>query len=316
MEFGVNNKGWTVIDCCDGPSLCAVSLKTAVRTNERPQVLSAAEQAGQGSDPDAATLRDLMGRVDRSLPVLMTLARTQYRLRVMPEPAVPQREMQASLRWSLSSEGDSPLEDVNLAWMRIPTEDQLPSRPRQLYAVTTTKAWLTARLAAWRHAGVRPKVVDIRETALRNIAGTLERPGEGLALVSADTEGVGMVFTHQGSLYLDRYIEQPLAELRAADPATRVRLHERIAVQLMRSIDVIGRSYPFMPITRVVVAPSPEALGLLEFLTAQLPLTVEPLDLDQVFDLGKVPVLAQSSALQARCLVPLGAALRSAKVAA
>jgi MSHA biogenesis protein MshI len=257
-----------------------------------------------------------MGRVDRSLPVLMTLARTHYRLRVMPEPAVPQREMQASLRWSLSSEGDSPLEDVNLAWMRIPTEDQLPSRPRQLYAVMTTKAWLTARLAAWRHAGVRPKVVDIRETALRNIAGALERPGEGLALISADTEGVGMVFTHQGSLYLDRYIEQPLAELRAADPATRVRLHERIALQLMRSIDVIGRSYPFMPVTRVVVAPAPEALGLLEFLTAQLPLTVEPLDLDQVFDFSKVPALAQSSALQARCLVPLGAALRSAKVAA
>ena len=316
MDFGVNNKGWTVIDSCDGSSLCAVSVKTAVRSSERPQVIAFTEQAGQGPDPDAAALRDLMGRVDRSLPVLMMLARTQYRLRVMPEPAVPQREMLASLRWSLSSEGDSPLEDVNLAWMRIPTEEQLPSRPRQLYAVMTPKAWLTARLAAWRQAGVRPKVVDIRETALRNIAGALERPGEGLALVSADAEGVGMVFTHQGSLYLDRYIEQPLDELRAADPATRVRLHERIALQLMRSIDVISRSYPFMPVKRVVVAPALEALGLLEFLTAQLPLTVEPLDLNQVFDLGKVPALAQSSALQARCLVPLGAALRSAKVAA
>ena len=314
MEFGINNKGWVVIDC-DGASLCAVSVKTGVRAGERPQVLSVAELAGQGPDPDAAALRDLMGQVDRSLPILMTLARTQYRLRVMPEPAVPQREMLASLRWLLNSEGDSPLEDVNLAWMRIPTEDQLPSRPRQLYAVTTPKAWLTTRLAAWRHAGVRPKVVDIRETALRNVAGALERPGEGLALVSADAEGVGMVFTHQGSLYLDRYIEQPLAELRAADPAIRVRLHERIALQLMRSIDVIGRNYPFMPVTRVVVAPSPEALGLLEFLTAQLPLTVEPLDLNQVFDLGKVPALADSSALQARCLVPLGAALRSAKAA-
>jgi hypothetical protein len=43
---------------------------------------------------------------------------------------------------------------------------------------------------------------------------------------------------------------------------------------------------------------------------------VEPLDLNQVFDLSKVPALAQSSALQARCLVPLGAALRSARVAA
>jgi MSHA biogenesis protein MshI len=314
MEFGVNTKGWTVIDCCDGSSLCAVSLKTAVRASERPQVLAVAEQASQSADPDAAALRELMGRVERSLPVLMTLARTHYRLRVMPEPAVPQREMLQSLRWSLSTEADSPFEDLNLAWMRIPTEEQLPSRPKQLYAVMTPKAWLTARLAAWRQAGVRPKVVDIRETALRNIAGALERPGEGLALISVDADGVGMVFTHQGSLYLDRFIEQPLAELRAADLETRARLHERIAVQLLRSIDVIGRSYPFMPVTRVVVTPALEEVGLLEFLSAHLPLTVEPLDLNQVFDLTKVPALAQSSALQARCLVPLGAGLRSARV--
>jgi hypothetical protein len=47
-----------------------------------------------------------------------------------------------------------------------------------------------------------------------------------------------------------------------------------------------------------------------------LQIKVELLDLSQVVDLTKVPALAQSRALQARCLVPLGAALRSAKVAA
>jgi len=313
MEIGINAKGWTAIDCSDGPSLCAVSVKTAGRTGERPQVLAAAEIARADADGEAAALRELMGRIDRSLPILMTLARAHYRLRVMPEPAVPQREMMASLRWSLGTESDGLPEDFNLAWMRIPTDEQLPSRPRQLYAVMTATAWLTAQLAAWRQAGVRPKVVDIRETALRNIAGALERPGEGLALVSADAEGVGMVFTHQGSLYLDRYIEQPMAELGAADDASRERVYARIAEQLLRSIDVVGRSYPFMPVTRVVAAPAPQAPGLHEFLRAQLPMQVESLQLDQLFDLTRVPALAQSSALQARCLVPLGAALRSMK---
>jgi len=316
MPIGINTKGWTAIDCSDGPSLCAVSVKTAVRAGERPQVLAAAEQARADADTEGSALRELIGHVDHRLPILMTLPRTHYRLRVMPEPAVPQREMLTSLRWSLSTDSDGPMDDFNLAWMRIPTEEQLPAKPRQVYAVMAPTAPLTVRLAAWRHVGVRPKVIDIRETALRNIAGALERPGEGLALLSAGTGGVSMVFTHQGSLYLDRYIEQPLAELRASEPAARVQLHERIALQLLRSIDVIGRSYPFMPVTRVVVAPAPEALGLLEFLSAQLPLTVEPLDLSRVFDLSKVPALAQSPALQARCLVPLGAALRSAKVAA
>jgi len=47
-----------------------------------------------------------------------------------------------------------------------------------------------------------------------------------------------------------------------------------------------------------------------------LPVAIETLDLGDVFDLGKVPALAQSPAQQARCLVALGASLRSAKAAA
>src|SRR5690349_13721785 len=104
MKFGTNSKGWTVVDGGDGASLCAVSVKTSVRNDERPQVLAVAEMPGSDIQLDAATLRSLMSRVDRSLPVLTTLARSQYQLRVMPEPAVPQREMLASLRWSLSTE--------------------------------------------------------------------------------------------------------------------------------------------------------------------------------------------------------------------
>jgi MSHA biogenesis protein MshI len=316
MDFGVKSKGWTAIDCADGPSLCAVSVKTSGRAGERPQVLAAAEVQRGVAAAGQASLQELMGAMDRRLPMLMTLPRDQYRLRVVPEPAVPQREMLSSLRWSLSAESDASLDDFNLAWMRIPTEEQQPSKPRHLYVILSPKAGLTASLATWRQAGVRPKVVDIRETALRNIAGALEKPGEGLALLSADAEGVCMVFTHGGSLYLDRYIEQPVAELRGADATTRSRLYERIAVQLLRSIDVIGRSYPFMPVSRVVLAPAPESLGLAEFLGAQLPLPLEPLDLNKIFDLSKVPALAETPSLQSRCMVPLGAALRSTRIAA
>lgn len=316
MKIGISTRGWTAIDCGEEPSFCAVSVKTAVPAGERPQVLACAELPSGPDDATSATLRELLGRMDRRLPVLMTLARSQYRLQIVAEPPVPQREIEASLRWSLNAANDAPMDDVNLAWFRIPTEEQLPNRPKQVYAVSVPRSSLDTQLAAWRQGRVNPTVVDIRETALRNIAAALEQPGEGLALVCPDSGGVGMVFIHQGSLYLDRYIEQPMAEVQAADPALRARLHERIAEQVIRSIDVIARNYPFMPVTRVVVAPSPEALGLQECLAGQLPLTVQPLDLNQVFDLSRVPELAGTPALQARCLVALGAALRSAKVAA
>jgi MSHA biogenesis protein MshI len=313
MALGFSSRGWTAVDGSDGRSMCAISLKTAVRAGDRPQVLAAAEVPNLGVDADTPALRELMGQMERGLPVLMTLPRNQYQLRVMPEPAVQPREMGSSLRWALSTESDSAPDDLNLAWMRIPTEDVLPGRLRQLYAITTPAQTLNPLLGQWRQAGVRPKVVDIRETALRNIAGLLELPSEGLVLVSEDHDGVGMVFTHQGSLYLDRFIEQPLIDVLDADEATRQRLHERIAQQLQRSIDVVSRNYPFMPVSRVLVAPAPEPTGLLDYLTRQLPWRVQPLDLQQIFDLSRVPDLAQSPALQARCLVSLGAALRGGR---
>ena len=331
MIFGAGVKGWTVVDSQQNATLCAVSVNTAVPAGQRPLVLAVADQGASPPGPvgppalpgqtdpnrpeDSTELRELMRKMDRRLPLLMTLARHQYQLQIIAEPPVPAREMQASLRWSINAANEAAQEDINLAWFRVPTEALLPSRAKQVYAVSVARARLDAWLAGWRLAGLRPKVVDIRETALRNIAAALERPGEGLALVSADSGGVGMVFVHQGALYLDRYIEQPLAELQAADPAARQRLHERIALQVMRSVDVIARSYPFMPVGRVVVAPSPLALGLQEHLAAQLPLAVLPLNLDQVFDLSRVPELARSPALQARCLVALGASLRSARAA-
>ena len=92
MEFGVNTKGWTVIDCSDGPSLCAVSLKTDVRASERPQVLAVAEHTAESANPDAATLRELLSRVERSLPVLMmwTPANTWWRMH--PRARVAERQ--------------------------------------------------------------------------------------------------------------------------------------------------------------------------------------------------------------------------------
>lgn len=310
--LSIGSKGWTVIDGGSGRGWCAVSLQLR---GARPRVLAAAEEVAVDAAADEAgplrTLLGRLGRASRGLPQLVTLPRSAYRLRVMPEPAVPAREMLTSLRWAISAEVDSPTEDVDLAWMRIPTEEHLPSKPRQIYAVMAPREAMSMRLNAWREAGVRPKVVDIRETALRNIAGLLEKPGEGALLVNVEDDGIGMVFTHQGSLYLDRFIEMPVAELIAGTADARRAPLERIAQQIVRSIDVVGRSFPFMALKRVVVAPEPPGLGLLQHLREQMPLPVEALDLQRLFDFENVPELARSPALQCRALVALGAALRN-----
>jgi MSHA biogenesis protein MshI len=288
----------------------AVSVKTSVRPGERPRVNAAIVLPNPGPDGETAALKEMLRRVGSRIPVLVTLARSQYRLRVMPEPPVPDREMQASLRWAAAAESDDPHEELNLAWMRIPIDDDMSARPRQVYAMTVSTVWLAAQLAVWKQAGLKPKVVDVRETALRNVAARLEQGDDGAVLVAPDDAGVGMVFTHHGSLYFDRYFRQPLAEWRAAAPDARGRLLERVIGQVLRSIDAVKRNFPFVPIRRVVVAPAPEPVGLIEALATQLPLPVEALDLGRVFDLSGATDLAQTPAIQSCCLVALGATLR------
>lgn len=315
MIFGTTGKGWTALDCADGGTWCAVSVRNGP-PGSRARVLAAAEVADPGPDGQPQALRDLMAGVARRLPVLVTLGHGDYQLRVMPQPAVPARDVAENLRWTIASESDSPLDEMNIAWLPIPALGDEPARQNQLYAITTPSARLNEQLASWREGGVKPKVVDIRETALRNIAGALEQPGEGLALVAVGASGVSIVFTHQGSLFLDRHIELPTGSLAEAGDDARERLYERVADQLQRSVDVIDRTLPFMPVSRIVVAASAQAPGLLDALASRLPLSVQPLDLGQVFDLDAVPELAQSADMQARCLVALGATLRGARAPA
>jgi MSHA biogenesis protein MshI len=310
VQLRTKSRAWTAIDCGDGPTWCAVNVKTSVHAGARPRVNAAIALPNPGADGETAALKEILRRIDSRSPVLVTLPRSQYRMRVMAEPPVPDRDMQASLRWAVAADSDDPHEDVNLAWMRIPTDEAMPARPRQLYAMTTSKVWLAAQMAVWKQAGLKPRVVDVQETALRNVAARLEQGDDGALLVAPDDAGVGMVFTHRGSLFFNRYIEQPSAEWRAAPPDARARSQERMAAQVHRSIEVVERTFPFMPVRRVVVAPSPEPVGLLEVLASQLPLPVEPLDLGRLFDLNEAPDLAQSTTLQSHCLVALGATLR------
>ena len=292
--------------------LCAVSVKPGSPAGARLRVVAAAEVPLPVGDSETAALRSVMGTIDKNLPTLAVLARSQYRVRVMPEPTVPERDMTATLRWSVSTEGDESVDGVNLAWLRIPTETLLPSKPKQLYAITTPADALNTRLAIWRQVGVRPKVVDVRETALRNLAGAVQGDHAGLALLQADEDGVCMVFTHQGSLFMNRFMEQSLAEVGAPHSEAGRQAQARIGQQLARSIDVVERTYPFMPISHVVIAPGPGQYALAEALGELLAIPVEPLDLSRVFDLSAVPALAKDAGFQSRAFVALGAALRPA----
>src|SRR5262245_3551616 len=125
--------------------------------------------------------------------------------------------------------------------MLIPTQEYLPQRPQQLYAVAARKDVIQQRVGAFRQAKIALNAVDIRETAQRNISALLEKPGETLGLLAVDAQGMQITFTFNGELYLNRFIETPLNTMLASDGETRAKMFERIALEVQRSLDFLHR---------------------------------------------------------------------------
>jgi MSHA biogenesis protein MshI len=307
----VGAKGWTAVDAGPDGALVGVSVRYGTRAGARPKVVKCARSASGA--PGAKALAELAHRVSVSgFPWTLPLKRGDYRLLVVPEPPVLAGEMDQSLRWVLGSMVDFPIDEAGVAWMHIPTTEFQPDLTKHIYAVVAPKSAVDAQTALFQKAKLKLRAVDVRETAQRNIAALLEKKGEGLALLHVGPDGVTITFTFGGELYLDRFIEQPLDKIVSADRAGEQKIFERLTLQVLRSIELLSRNFPFLRVDRVVLAPLPAPMGLHEHLSQHLPAPVELLDLASVFDLSRTPEL-RAPEHQARYFVALGAALRGVR---
>lgn len=236
------------------------------------------------------------------------LHRKGYSIVVVEEPAVRADEMEQSVRWAVSSMLDYPVDDAYVAWMRIPTEKQLPNRQPHIYVIAARRELVENYRQLFKQAKINLAAIDIRETAHRNIASLLAKPGEGVALLSLSARGVQLTITFQGELYLDRHVDEVLVVDDVNDLAF-VRALERVVLQVQRSLDFVGRTLPFVDISRVFLAPMPAGEVLRDRIAENLPVPVELVDLSQLFDLSRVPQL-QDGRTAADCFVALGAGLR------
>jgi MSHA biogenesis protein MshI len=245
----------------------------------------------------------------------MPLPRGDYQMMIVPEPPVSDREMESSLRWSLASVIDYPLDETVLAWMRIPTDRHDGEHEKQVYVIVARESIVQEQAALFRTANLPLRAVDVRETALRNLAAVLEGPGECLGLVTVGQTGVSATFTHRGELYLDRFIAQSLPDLVEGGAERQQRFFVRLAQQLAQSVDLLVRTYPFINVSRIVVAPQPKLPGLVQHLHGRVGIQVEELNLARALDLSQVPELLNP---QAQCdyLAALGSALRGVEGAA
>jgi MSHA biogenesis protein MshI len=233
-----------------------------------------------------------------------------YQFLPVEAPNVPSTELKSAISFVVMDMLDFHVDQATIDVLSIPQDKNAAQRSRTMYAVAI-RTKLVGEYQSWFDTAKLPlHVIDIPEMAQRNIASLLELPGRGIAVVSFDADGGLLTFTAGGELYQARRIDATLDQLLRSEPADRESCHERVALEIQRSLDHFGRQFGSVSIAKLIVAPIGEDDGgLAEFLRGNLDISVEALDLATVFDIVRVPEL-KTATNQQRYFMALGAALR------
>ncbi|HET7160493.1 MAG TPA: agglutinin biogenesis protein MshI [Burkholderiales bacterium] len=283
--------------------------------NGRPEI-TLCDSFGKEGASDAETLSRICKELKLERYRCTTLLkRSEYQLHRIDAPNVPRAELKAATRWRVKDLIDYPLESATVDVLDIPSDPEAATSARVVYAVTAPATAVEHRRRAFGAARLDLTAIDLPELAQRNIAALFEPKGCGVVMLSfSDTEGL-LTCTRDGELYNARRIEVSLPQLLDSD-ATRRNAHlERIALEVQRSLDHLGREYHYVPLTKLLLGPLPLEVGLTQYVADNVDLPVEAIDLSSVMDFSTAPKLKQII-YQARYLWTLGAALRDEGIAA
>jgi MSHA biogenesis protein MshI len=236
------------------------------------------------------------------------LAAGEYQLLLVDAPNVPVSELKTAIRWKIKDNLNYHIDDATVDVLQIPDNKYGSERTKSIYAIAAANVIIQKYVSLFEKSKIGLSVIDIPETAQRNIAALFEQADRALALLAFDDNGGLLTITSNGELYLARRIEIAVGQLQDANDSLRQQHHDRVELELRRSLDYFDRQYHHLPISRVLVS-IPSQIGLVEFLRNDMDVMIEQLDLASVMDISAVPMLADSEFL-AHVLPTLGAALR------
>jgi MSHA biogenesis protein MshI len=242
------------------------------------------------------------------------LGRDAYQLHQVDAPNVPAGEMKQAVRWRVKDLIDYPLESATIDVLDIPADTDAPSPGHVVYAVTAPNAAIERCAEPFTASRVALGTIDIPELAQRNVAALYERNGAGVVTLAFHRDDGLLTFTRAGELYNSRRIDVTLPQLLQADDARRTTYFERIALEVQRSLDHLGRQYHYVPLLKVLLGPLPAELRLNDYLSSIISVPVESIDLSDVLDLAAVPELKDLE-VQSRYVQAIGAALRDEEAA-
>ncbi len=263
-----------------------------------PRLLAAGVVAVKGDNWNEALAR-LHGRG----PVSLVLNPADYRLRLLDAPNVPADELKSAVRWQIQDMLDFHADDGTVDVLEVPHPEHV-SHARQIFAVAAKNSLLAEEAVLATNAGLNLTIIDIMETAQRNLAARLETAGRALAAFSFIETGALLTLTLDGELCMARTlgVNPALLESEGLDSVL-----ERLTLEIQRSLDHFDRQFGGIPVDRLLLAPMDKADSLRVGLAGNLALPVEVLNLADVLDIAAFP---EATSLPSPCFHAIGAALR------
>jgi MSHA biogenesis protein MshI len=301
--------GWLAVELGEA----SVSLVHVVPEGGQPAVKFAEERPWDAAEPKS------LERIAREFSVkryrCTTLLKPQeYNILLVEAPAVKPEELKSAVRWRIKDMLDYHVDDATIDVLDVPVPAGTTQRAHYMYTVAARNDTIRATLDRFNAGGIPLTVIDIPDTAQRNVAVRLETEQRGVVALTFDEHGGLVTVSFKGELYLSRRLDVTAVQLTEAGGDERVRLLDRVLVETQRSLDHCERTYPFFSLSRVVIGPFAGDAALRAHLAANLYLPVEGLELSQVVRLP-VEARAWNTAQQARWLKLIGAGLRVEKKA-
>lgn len=239
----------------------------------------------------------------------------EYQILAVEALGVPAEEVKSAMRWRLKDLLDYPVEEATFDVLDVPGDPNAGSRNHSLFAVVARNQHIAERQMLFDDAKIHLEAIDVPDMAQRNISALLEPVGRGLAMLSFDEHGGLLTVTFNGELYLSRRLENVRwSQLTQDDAEKRINVFERITLELQRSLDHFDRQHHFINTEKLILAPMGDVgESLRDYLSSNLYLPVEVLNLTNLIDVSQMPALLDPS-LQQKYFMTIGAALRREEV--
>ncbi|HEY9380261.1 MAG TPA: agglutinin biogenesis protein MshI [Burkholderiales bacterium] len=293
--------GWMVIDAGNGELAAVLGDAGIGQPRVQQYAVRAAEDEIAGLDRAARELNF------ERYQCATLLAPGDYQIVVVDAPNVPQNELKTAMRWRVKDLLDLHIDDVTLDILDIPVPKDAPNRSHTMYAVAGRNEAIQSLIKRFEDATIPLSVIDIPETAQRNIAALYEDAERAAALLYFDDHGGLLTINYGGELYFSRRFEIPFDQLSANDKAMRDDARGRVLLELQRSLDHFERQFRSIAVAKLLIAPEPSPTGLAEYLAAESGFAVQSIDLNDVIDISGGPLDAR---VQWRLFHLLGASLR------